>query len=433
LTSVRSLLTLLSLLTIASTSQARTTVDEPEPLRIRLQVTDEPHIVGQGTVLTVGVIGETERPRVNPPRIEGADVWPIGTDVKPLAVSGIGNTVFQENLFLARFRLVPRKAGTLVIPSQRVEADGRVGRTRPTSITVEPPPLAGRPGTFLGGIGAFSIQAEAEPTTLRVGQTLEYRIHLVGPAAWGSTTPPDLSRFDRLSLGFRIAPVRNDLTPEPASRTFSYRIRPTRPGQASLPAILISSFDPKIGQYQTKATPSLPIRVVAVPEFDASTIHDSSPTTTRANRTIVATIILGSIVLAVLGGGVGWWLIRRRMRSLRNEPNLGAASRFAAHTARNLGTPPNDPSATARRITEAFIRYLELGAGRPPGALTPSEAGRGIADLTRSPELGAEAERVLAICDRTLYGDGGEGRVITDAQPNLGEVAQRLFRRLGNS
>ena len=201
----------LPLLLISARARADAQGETPAPLQARLDIGKGPYLVGQGVVVTVRVIGEAERPRIVPPRVSGADIWPIDTDVKPLAVSGIGETVSQDNLFLSRFRLVPRRAGKIEIPSLRIEVGGREGRTRPTTFEVQAPPIAGRPGSFLGGIGSLEIRAEADPTALRVGQTLEYRIHLDGPAAWGSTVPPDLARFDRLPLGLRVEPLRDDL------------------------------------------------------------------------------------------------------------------------------------------------------------------------------------------------------------------------------
>ena len=47
-------------------------------------------------------------------------------------------------------------------------------------------PVAGRTADFLGGVGEFEVGAEAEPTAVRSGQTLEYRVTVTGPAARGS-------------------------------------------------------------------------------------------------------------------------------------------------------------------------------------------------------------------------------------------------------
>ena len=58
----------------------------------------------------------------------------------------------------------------------------------------------------------------------------------------------------------------------PPSRRFRYRIRPTRPGAASLPPVAVAAFDPQTARYVTRVTSSIPIRVVDVPKFDPSTL-----------------------------------------------------------------------------------------------------------------------------------------------------------------
>ena len=39
---------------------------------------------------------------------------------------------------------------------------------------------------------------------MRVGQELDFRIKVTGPAAWGMTDRPELARFERPELGLRI-------------------------------------------------------------------------------------------------------------------------------------------------------------------------------------------------------------------------------------
>ena len=140
----------------------------------------------------------------------------------------------------------PRRPGTLEIPSIRARLGDQSGRSRPVRVTVRPVPAEGRPAEFLGGVGRFALQAEADPRSVRVGQELEYRITVTGPAAWGMTGRPELKRFDRLPIGLRIEPRPVESTNEPPSRTFVYRLRPTRPGDAVLPPVSIAAFDPVV-------------------------------------------------------------------------------------------------------------------------------------------------------------------------------------------
>ena len=201
-------------------------------------------------------------------------------------------------------------------------------------MTVHPVPPEGRPAEFLGGVGRFSIRAEAEPRSVRVGQELTYRITVDGPAAWGMTGRPDLKRFDRLPIGLRIEAGPVELTNEPPSRTFAYTLRPTRPGDAVLPPVAIAAFDPSSRHYLTRVTPSVPIRVVAVPTFDPATIPDLDAIRRPIDANQAAAIGTGpsrasaALLLAGSAAAIAW--VRRRARLAGRLGGPVAARRFAA-------------------------------------------------------------------------------------------------------
>jgi hypothetical protein len=71
---------------------------------------------------------------------------------------------------------------------------------------------------------------------------------------------------------------------------------------------------------------------------------------------------------------------------------------------------------------------MNIGLGRPPGALTPQEAHEGIVRLTGLVELGEEANRLTTRCDRILYGETAE---VADDAHKLLDDARRLFEALG--
>ena len=177
------------------------------------------------------------------------------------------------------FASCPTRAGTLEIPAVQAELKGRSGRSQPKSVSIQAVPLPGRPAEFLGGVGRFELHAEASPKVVRVGQELDFRIKVTGPAAWGMTDRPDLGRYGRLGLGLRIEPKPDETIDEPPARTFVYRLRPTQAGEAVLPPVAIAAFDPSLSHYVTHVTAGVPIRVVAVPSFDPTTINYEPPST----------------------------------------------------------------------------------------------------------------------------------------------------------
>jgi len=402
--------------------------------------------VGQGFELGVGVVASGQRPKIDPPRIDGALVWTIGTELKPISATGIGSIVDAENLFVIRFRVVARRPGTVEIPSIQAQTRNRSGRSRPMRVSIQPVPLLDRPAEFLGGIGRFDLHAEATPNVVRVGQELALRIKVTGPAAWGMTNRPELARYDHSGLGIRIEPEPDETTGEPPSRTFVYRLRPMRPGEPVLPPVAIAAFDPAIKRYVTHVTAGVPIRVVAVPAFDPATI-DQRESASGSGRTAAAWTAWGVGAGLLLGAYGSLVMVRRRLRPKRLIGPT-AARRYAARLARALESfdphsgPNPDPAPgtavaadppqkqcrdAARRVSEELIHYLHLGMGRPAGALTPVEALECVARVTDSEDLGRQAARLTARCDLALYGS-------RDREPGARELvlsARVLFQALG--
>jgi hypothetical protein len=372
----------------------------PERLAVRAQVRPSTCFVGQVVDLAVGVVGDRERPKVTPPLVDGADVALVRTELIPLSVSAIGDTVSEKNLYQFRFRLVPRRTGSLTVPPVSVKVGDRSGSSGPVRLTVRPVPLEGRPGAFLGGVGEFEVEATAEPTSTRSGEPFEYRVTVRGPAAWGTKSSPSLDRLSRLPLGFLVERVPDVVTPDPPSRALVFRVRPTRPGTASLPPVSVAAFDPATGRYVTKVTESVPVRVVDVPRFDPSSVDYAPPSGAgqpgwwSAHSSGFAA---GLGALALAGSGLAVWLVRRRRDTGR------AVRRLTRRVAEQLGQAGDDPER-GRVITEGLAEYLRLTTGRPPGALTPDEAETGVARATGDLDLARRAGRLIAVCDRVRYG-----------------------------
>jgi hypothetical protein len=388
------------------------------PIEVRAEWPRGPFYVGQAIELTITAIA-TERPRVEPPRVAGADVTPVGSDVRALSTSGIGNVVTETSRYRFRFRLVPRRPGVLRVPPVSARAGARSATATPRPLTVRDLP-PGAPDAFLGGVGPLQLAAEARPPAVRVGRDLEYRLRLSGPAALGSRRRPALRGLDRAGLALDAQPLPDEETALPPSRVFRWRLRPARAGEARLPPVRVAHFDPGSGTYLTQVAPGVPIRVADVPRWDPSSWSYGASPSLAAWSGAVAPTLGGGLALAIAWAALAW--ARRRRRRVPRDPRRVAAD---LATAVAVLLPA---AAIARRIAEGLADYLHLAAGRPPGALTPDEARRWVADLA-DPDLGDRARRLVAECDRVLY-DELESRPQGDSEPTLGERGGRFFEEL---
>jgi hypothetical protein len=386
------------------------------PLRVRLEAAPGPYYSGEAIELVVRVAGRDQRPSIVIPRLAHAEVWPVDTSFRPITATAIGRFETSENLFVTRLVVVPRRAGTLEIPPFLVRRDSQTGRSRPLVLPIKPVPLEGRPAEFLGGIGDFKLQASLTPATGRVGQEFLYRVQVSGPAAWGMAARPDLSPFDRLPIALRAEPLPDETTSERESRTFVYRLRPIKEGNAVLPPLAIAAFDPRSQHYLTKVTQGVPISVVAVPSFDPGTLDYPPPGDDSQHR------LLGreaaALVLLVLSGGLAVALVLRR-RAIAAQGGRSAARRFARQIVWELRSWPasgQDESKLARKIVRGLITYAQIASGRPPGALTADEAQAIAWQLTRSQHVADQAALLVARCDRVLFSEQDAGPLLGDAR-----------------
>ena len=119
-------------------------------------------------------------------------------------------------------------------------------------------------------------------------------------------------------------------------------------------------------------------------------------------------------------------------RLLVGPTGPGPAQRFARRFARNLARRSravldrNHAEADARMIIDGLISYAQAGAGRPPGAITPSETGRVVFEVTGSEPLADAACTLVAGCDRVLFSS-----VEAEDGTSLLHHARELFHALG--
>ncbi|WP_165231200.1 BatD family protein [Aquisphaera insulae] len=401
--------------------------DEGPPLQLRIEAERGPHYVGQGIELGVAVTGRDERPVLELPPLRDARILSAGNSVRAVSSSSIGRLETGENLFLTRLRVIPAKAGPLEIPAIVARLGERVGKTQAIRLKVEPVPAEGRPATFLGGVGDFRVEATASAASVRLGQPITLRIAIQGPAAWGSRLAPDLSKLAELTVAPRVEELPQENVDDPPSRVFAYRIRPTKPGDAVLPPVAVSAFDPGSGRYFTKVTRSLPFHAVAVPVLESTAVE--SRVEPRAGGGLTRFMVLLAAVTGPVVVGLAVWLQRRREEAGRDlESRRSLARRGARSYASRLGSgdvPPADRFAA--ELMERLTAHASMASDRPAGALTPGEARAVFRSLTGSAEQSERAGRLVEWCDLALFSD----REAVDGLAQARIEAAALFKELG--
>ena len=140
-------------------------------------------------------------------------------------------------------------------------------------------PEKGRPASFRGAVGRFSIDATAKPTQVAAGDpiTLTVNITTLGADAEQLKTlqPPPI---DAATLGpmFRVPSDPLAGTVRGSVKSFTQTVRPSSPDVTAIPPIEFSFFDPQRGAYETVRSKPIPVSVSPAERVATDRIERSS-------------------------------------------------------------------------------------------------------------------------------------------------------------
>lgn len=127
-------------------------------------------------------------------------------------------------------------------------------------------PEKNKPADFSGAIGSFNIEVvSSTDTDLKVGDPTTLHINIIGEGAWEFVNCPDLLKIPAITDFFRLG---NDMpagvvTEDLRRKEFNVKLRVKSTAIKEIPAIPFSYFDISKGQYITKYSKPIPIKVFA--------------------------------------------------------------------------------------------------------------------------------------------------------------------------
>ncbi len=237
-------------------------------------VTPDTVWAGEQVTLQVGIFIDDElrsRLQRNPeyvgPSVDGAVAYdlPVANDALPTReVSGA-----RYRPFIFARALFPLRAGQLVIPPARLSyslgaAGTMLGRqerqstsTPSRSVVVRELPSEGRPASFAGAVGVYTLTASVEKSAGRVGDAVQLAVRIDGAGNVKMLPPPKLVIADVTTspAGESISVDSMDLLVR-GSKTFRSLLTPRREGTIPLGTLRYAFFNPVRAVYE-EATAAL--------------------------------------------------------------------------------------------------------------------------------------------------------------------------------
>jgi hypothetical protein len=143
--------------------------------------------------------------------------------------------------------------------------------SEPLKITINEPPLEGRPESFTGAISDnLKLESELDTQICKEGDPITLTLKLENVENPLSVIPPKLAELDGFKNNFRaFGEVK--ATPNEADKnaTFEYSIRPISSGTIEFPAIELGYYNLSTNQYATTSTAPIPLRVDPAPQIAA--------------------------------------------------------------------------------------------------------------------------------------------------------------------
>jgi BatD DUF11 like domain len=399
-----------------------------------------PLIEGEGFV-TKKYLEPTEKQLETNGRIYHVVVYKTGlTGVKP----GKLELKSATQSFLISSTFGQRNAPGFIDPLENFQQQVVDVKTNGASIDVKPLPTAGRPQTFSGTVGDFTLATSAQPTKARTGDPVTLKVEIKGLGNFDRIEQPVLSNTDgwRTYQPSEENQALDDLGLS-AIKTFSFPLIAAKK-VGSLPTVEFSYFDPNAEKYVTlKSSPiNIEIEGDQLPEKVASPGNPATSSSPAAKPAPVLDILdirtelpatasflplvaqpafwigqaIPAAALFLLGLGL----------CIRNVRQAGQPQRILKQERRILWKRI-DGSNNRPEVLQAAVRLLELNSQpRPRGRITPPRPlNELISEGTVPEDLQGEVRALLETREATAYGHVGSESLTEDERSKIKTLLNR--------
>ncbi|MFC1691985.1 BatD family protein [Candidatus Latescibacterota bacterium] len=428
---------------------------------IRTFVDKKTPCVGEQVILTFELynqlnIFDTE---YSPPTTTG--FWAVKLPEIPPSTRIIENRIYQINTI--KTALFPTTSGELTIGPAALAyswGDGFFSRRRSNTLTTEPitievKPLSeeGKPDTFNGSVGNFSISSSVDKTEVNISEVVSIKVSVTGNGNLDlitSVNVPDFSAFKTYDPKVSEN-ISNSGFVVGGTKTWEFVIIPRSQGEITLDPFSITFFNPGDESYHTVSTAPIKLRVspgealasdqTAVMssrktiENIATDIRYIKPDKTiieSPERRVYANKLFYLTYFIPFAGFVSALLLKRRSDAI--ERNTGMKRRINAwkNALKRLANASklltsDDTHDFCGSLSDAVVGYIGDMLNIETGTLTSRELEDTIMKNGISSELAERTRKNLELCDFTRFSSSASDNRI---QENLLKETQSILNEL---
>jgi hypothetical protein len=399
-----------------------------------------PLIDGEGFV-TKKYLEPTEKQLESNGRVYRVVVYKTGlTGVKPGKLELQSAT--QSFLISTRFGL--RNAPGFIDPTQDFQQQVVDIKTNGASIDIKPLPTVGRPTSFSGAVGDFTIDTSAQPTKARTGDPVTLKVEIKGLGNFDRMGQPALTGTDgwRTYQPSEETQALDDLGLS-AVKTFNFQLVAEKPVN-KLPLAEFSYFDPNAEKYVTlKSSPinieiegdQMPLTVASPGPQSVLPAQQTKPPPVLDVLDIRTQLPVSASFLPLVEQPA-FWLSQAIPASALVLLGLGLwarKTRTASQPHRKLNREKRllwqkiEGSKDRPEVLQAAVRLLELNslrkAGRDSPAPQPLE--EVISKKALPEDLLSEVHQLLDVRAATIYGHVGSESVTEEERSRIKTILNR--------
>ena len=195
--------------------------------------------------------------------------------------------------------------------------------SKPVMITVKPLPEEGKPASFKGAVGNFTIDASLEKNNFSSDETGKLLLTITGSGNMHLLTVLDIKWADGIeAFDVKSIDKTNDKTvPISGSKTFEIPFATEHPGKFLTPSVNFSFFDPGSGTYKMLYAEPLSFTVTKGTGKQVDVIKNNTKETRSFLSSISGNIWPGILLLVgVIISGLIFWMSKERRKVSLIEP-----------------------------------------------------------------------------------------------------------------